>query len=135
MAVRVSQVVLAALLLSAVCFADEPALNPAAEEGARLYEYYCRNCHGEKGVGDGPTASVLKVPPADLTALASTNDGTFPLERVTRNIDGRQPSPAHGREMPIWGLGFQDPSSDANQEQEVQRRISALVAYLRTLQR
>ena len=135
MTVRITLVVLAALLLSAVCFTDEPASDPAAEEGARLYEYYCKNCHGEKGVGDGPTATVLTVPPTDLTMLARTNDGKFPLERVTRNIDGRQPSPAHGKEMPIWGLGFQDPSSDANQEQEVQRRISALVAYLRTLQR
>jgi mono/diheme cytochrome c family protein len=133
--VRHTLVVLAALLLSALCHADEPPMNPVAQEGARLYEYYCRSCHGEKGAGDGPTAEVLTVSPANLTALAEANDGKFPLERVTRTIDGRDRSPAHGQEMPIWGLGFQDPSSDSNQEEEVQRRISALVAYLKTLQR
>ena len=71
----------------------------------------------------------------NVATLAKRNKDKFPIERVTRNIDGRDRLPGHGTEMPIWGLGFQDPSSDANQEEEVQRRISALVAYLRTLQR
>ena len=134
MTARHTIVVLAVLVLPAVCLAEEAPLNPAAQEGQRLYEYYCRSCHGLEGTGDGPTAEVLKGRPVDLTALARRNGGKFPLERVTRNIDGRDPTPAHGNEMPIWGLGFQDPSSDANQEEEVQRRISRLVAYLRTLQ-
>ena len=135
MTVRRSLVVLTVLFLSAVCFADEPPMNPVAKEGARLYEYYCESCHGEKGSGNGPNAKALTAKPADRTALAKGNDGKFPLERVTRNIDGRDPSPGHGEEMPIWGLSFQDPGSDANQEEDVQRRISALAAYLKTLQR
>ena len=126
---------LGAMLAPACLAAEEPEMTLTAREGERLYEYYCRSCHGDKATGDGPTAEVLTVKPADLTILSKNNDGKFPLQRVTRSIDGRDRKLAHGSEMPIWGLGFQDPSSDANQEDEVSRRIEQLVAYLRTLQR
>jgi putative copper export protein/mono/diheme cytochrome c family protein len=36
--------------------------------GARLYAENCTQCHGLRGKGDGPAATGLKVPPADLTA-------------------------------------------------------------------
>jgi putative copper export protein/mono/diheme cytochrome c family protein len=36
--------------------------------GARLYSENCTQCHGVRGKGDGPAATGLKVPPADLTA-------------------------------------------------------------------
>ena len=50
-------------------------------------------------------ASVLKVPPADLTTLARRNGGYFPLTAVSEIIDGRTLIAAHGtREMPIWGF-------------------------------
>src|SRR6202158_1296267 len=53
--------------------------------------------------GDGPYASVLKEKPADLTQLAKKNNGTFPIARVTRILDGSEVIPAHGtRQKPLW---------------------------------
>jgi len=37
-------------------------------DGATLYPGHCSNCHGAEGHGNGPAASTLPVPPADLTA-------------------------------------------------------------------
>ena len=37
-------------------------------EGAQLYPVHCASCHGPDGHGDGPAASGLPLPPADLTA-------------------------------------------------------------------
>lgn len=114
--------------------AAEPEPSLMAREGERIFRFYCQSCHGAGGAGDGPTAEVLTVKPADLTSLSRRNDGAFPLDRVSRSIDGRERNPAHGSEMPIWGLGFQDPGSDRNQENEVQTRIDQLIAYLQTIQ-
>ncbi|MFQ5932392.1 MAG: c-type cytochrome [Nitrospiraceae bacterium] len=44
-------------------FADDEE-SPAA--GAELYAAHCALCHGETGEGDGPGASGLQKPPADL---------------------------------------------------------------------
>ena len=115
--------------------AGDAELGAAAEEGKRLYGFYCQGCHGGDLRGNGPTAEVLTVQPADLTALAKADGGEFPTERVSMAIDGRHRLPGHGSAMPIWGLGFQELGSDANQEEEVRRRIDALVAYLRAVQR
>jgi mono/diheme cytochrome c family protein len=105
------------------------------ERGALLYRVYCTNCHGEDGKGDGPTAEVLQVPPADLTALRSSADGEFPRERVHAAIDGRERVRGHGASrMPIWGLGFQELDRDTNQEDEVRDKIVALIAYLESIQ-
>jgi len=117
------------------CLAGEPELSPAAQQGQRLFDYHCRGCHGDKGLGDGLTATTLTVKPTNLTKLTKENGGEFPLERVTGSIDGRKRTPAHGIPMPIWGLEFQDPTSDISQEGEVSHRIESLVAYLRTIQK
>ena len=37
-------------------------------QGMALYPQHCARCHGTEGRGDGPDASRLPVPPADLTA-------------------------------------------------------------------
>jgi len=37
-------------------------------QGAVLYPAHCASCHGAQGRGDGPAASSLPVPPADLRA-------------------------------------------------------------------
>jgi mono/diheme cytochrome c family protein len=120
--------------LFACCLAGEPELSPMAQEGQRLYEYYCGSCHGDAGRGNGPSAKTLTVKPTNLTKLAKKDGGEFPLERVTRSIDGRQRTPAHGNPMPIWGLEFQDPTSDVYQEGEVSLRIKRLIEYLQTIQ-
>lgn len=105
------------------------------ERGAALYEVYCANCHGVAGVGDGPTAKILSVRPADLTRIAERNGGEFPFERVRRTIDGRNGVRGHGRSgMPIWGLAFQQLDQVTNQEREIQARILQLTRYVESIQ-
>lgn len=130
------KVLLAALILSIAC--GLPALaqdESSRRSGERLYEIYCRNCHGETGVGDGPTAKVLKIRPTDLTRLTRRDDEAFPLERVSLIIDGRHRVRGHGATgMPIWGLEFQMSGSDSNQGGEVRDRIRKLAKYLESIQ-
>lgn len=76
------------------------------DAGAALYARYCATCHGEGGEGDGPSAALVTIPPANLTALARENDGVFPLARVIRRIDGRDLILAHGSPMPVYGAFF-----------------------------
>jgi mono/diheme cytochrome c family protein len=39
----------------------------ASIQGPALYKAYCAACHGPEAKGNGPMASTLKIPPADLT--------------------------------------------------------------------
>lgn len=104
--------------------------------GERLYRLHCLNCHGPEGRGDGPMAQVLKTQPPDLTRITARHDGEFPREQVHQSIDGRLRVRGHGlREMPVWGLSFQDRGLDGDQEREVQERLRALVSYLESIQR
>lgn len=116
-----------------------PSFAETAEEqlawGERLYRTHCLNCHGEHAKGDGPMAPLLKTPVADLTRLAADHGGEFPAEAVHQAIDGRLRVSGHGlREMPVWGLSFQDRGRGDDQEPEVQARLRALVAYLASIQ-
>lgn len=135
---RIRRLSLAVALAAASAWSFAARADPSTDEsqsGARLYRVYCANCHGERGRGDGPTAELLKVAPADLTQFARANGGAFPQERVYRAIDGREDVRGHGvREMPIWGLAFQQWDSDASQEREIRAKIQRLVDYLKTLQ-
>ena len=71
------------------------------------------------------------MPPADLTQLSESNEGVFPLERVTRAIDGRKPVELHGpREMPIWGAVLGEPNDG---EPEIAARIDEIVEVVRYL--
>ncbi len=140
---RIKDLVLASLLPGTlVAFApaaaqdsgeDSPALRAAI--GKATYRVYCSNCHGETARGDGPVAEVLKVPPADLTRISENNRGVFPSADVYATIDGRTEVDAHGsREMPVWGLTFQDRNRDSEQEGAVQEKIRDLVFYLESIQ-
>jgi mono/diheme cytochrome c family protein len=131
----------------------------AANRGKKVYSEYCASCHGISGRGDGPAASALKIPPADLTALASHNKGVFPSLKVMQAIKAGPRVPAHGSEiMPVWGPTFlqgdradvaaqtppQTPAGvvEEGQQQgrhgptvaEVQLRIYNLMEYIRSLQ-
>ena len=101
--------------------------------GRDSFEFYCASCHGTGGKGDGPIASALKVPPADLTSLARQNRGAFPRDLVVAVVTGiGRPVPGHGSaDMPAWGLIFRglDPL-----EPRVKLRIENIVAYVGTLQ-
>ena len=113
-----------------------PAPQEAAEHGRDLYRIYCADCHGPAGEGDGPSAARLTVRPPDLTVLVPAGAGAFPLETVRSAIDGRTALPGHERGgMPIWGLAFQDPGSDADQEREVRTHIDWLLEFLKSIQR
>jgi mono/diheme cytochrome c family protein len=103
-------------------------------DGAALYIAYCASCHGRSGRGDGPVAEYLKIPPADLTAIASRANGVFPAHQMGRIIDGRQIVRAHGdAAMPVWGDAFKTLSAEIG-EAEVRARIDALVKYLEAMQ-
>lgn len=127
---------LLALLLTTMGAAAGETGSESISSGRLLYRVHCESCHGEEGTGDGPMAEVLETPPSDLTRLSQKNDSKFPLDEVHEVIDGRRELREHGaRTMPVWGMTFQDPGRDSNQEEEVQGRIRDLVRYLQTLQR
>jgi len=97
---------------------------------------YCASCHGTGGRGDGPAASALSKPPADLTRIAARRAGVFPAGEIAATIDGRFELPAHGsRDMPIWGRRLAEPIAEDAQGDEVARgRIDLLVEYLQSIQ-
>ncbi len=140
MTTRIQAALLVIAFLPSPMFGGEgppPAKPPESREvlGALSYRIHCLNCHGSAGTGNGPMAELLKIVPADLTRLAARHGGEFPAEDVYRAIDGRQEISGHGsRKMPVWGIGFQDPGRDADQEKAVRNKILDLVAYLETLQ-
>lgn len=112
---------------------QQPAGNKSVPAGSGLFSTYCVVCHGTDGKGSGPLAESLKRRPADLTALAKTNGGTYPRDMVAKIIDGREGVKGHGGgDMPVWGDAFER-SQDAG-PQAVKERIEALVEYLATIQ-
>lgn len=124
---------LTTLLLCAAPLRAEPS-KPRAE-GELLYEMYCMHCHGKSGKGQGPMARILKVKPGNLRLISARNGGTFPTAEIYRTIDGRKAVLGHGsREMPLWGLAFQQTDLDTNQDEEVRPRIIALIEFLESLQ-
>lgn len=101
--------------------------------GKEMYITYCATCHGTEGKGNGPAASALKVPPANLTRLSSDNGGKFPGSKVAVAIRGDATIAAHGsREMPVWGSLFR--SISQGRDDEVQMRIANLTKYVESLQ-
>lgn len=132
----------AALLMPGVATmasAQEPAAKSAAEmrqrvTGGEVYRTYCATCHGTTGRGDGPLASAMRRPPADLTEIARRNGGEYPSEAVFRTIDGRTPIRGHGGpDMPVWGDAFAR-SRDGGDAATVKERIDSLVDFIRMLQ-
>lgn len=119
-------------LADAAAEAPDPA---RVEAGARLYEIYCRGCHGDDARG-GKAGAPDEVAPPDLTRIEARNGGSFPRAKVHGTIDGRGEVAAHGtRSMPVWGLGLQQLDRDSDQEGEVATKIELLVDYLRSIQR
>jgi mono/diheme cytochrome c family protein len=110
-----------------------PAPGPVYD-GGQLFQNHCATCHGKTGRGDGPTATFMRTPPADLTKFALNNGGEFPAERLRRIIDGRD-VPSHGdRNMPVWGVALRTSRDAGAGYDSVEARIEALVRYIRSLQ-
>jgi mono/diheme cytochrome c family protein len=76
-------------LVLAACGSDG---NP--EEGARIYTRHCYSCHGESGSGDGPTARLMGIAPANLPEAVRKKSRAELLGTIAR---GRQAMPAFGR--------------------------------------
>ena len=112
----------------------------AQDEHAGLteYELACMSCHGVDGRGDGPRAKELKTPPADLTQIAKSNNGHFPVEKIRKMVDGRADVRAHGpRDMPVWGERYRSAATAEgleNAEQLARTQIDALVSFLEAIQ-
>jgi mono/diheme cytochrome c family protein len=101
--------------------------------GKEMFEQYCAVCHGRDAKGNGPAASDLKTPPADLTTLTKRNGGKFPSDKVSTVLRFGVPTKAHGTsDMPTWGPLFRRVSG--SDEAQVDMRISNLLHYLETLQ-
>ena len=123
----------------AAALAASAAQAQDADEGAALYRSHCATCHGMEARGDGPMAGVLLIKPPDLTELTARNGGTFPMERVVKRIDGRDPLVSHGSPMPVYGdyfEGFFDVPIKAPSGQPIltSRPVAHLVAYLQSIQ-
>ena len=111
-----------------------PIKQTSAASGAEMYKSYCASCHGLDGKGNGPAAEALKVPPTDLTTLATKNGGKYPALRVSAIIRGEELLAAHGsKDMPIWGDLFR--SLSGGHESEVQQRISNLNKHIESMQK
>jgi mono/diheme cytochrome c family protein len=119
--------------------ADPPADTGAGTQeasGRMLYLRYCGACHGALGRGDGPVASALGEPPADLSQIASRNGGVFPYEAVLDAIDGTTSVRGHGvSEMPVWGEVFRGPPGWPLEQRLVEAgKILMIADHLRSLQ-
>ena len=103
-------------------------------DGGDVFRTYCVVCHGASGKGDGPLASGLRKPPADLTLFTKNNQGTYPKELVAKIIDGREPVKGHGGgDMPVWGDAFSRSQENADPE-SVKQKIQSLVDYIESIQ-
>ena len=115
-----------------------PASAQDARQGEELYLRYCATCHGLEATGHGPMRPVLTVQPVDLTRLAVENKGEFPLLRVVRRIDGRDPLVAHGSPMPVYGSFFEEQDTsiktDSGQPIMTSQPVADLMAYIKSLQ-
>ena len=81
------------------------------QDGERIYAEHCGSCHGEAGVGDGPSARLAGLRPANLAVAIREKSRAEILGTISK---GRQAMPAFGRIL-----------TDAERE--------AVYQYLRTL--
>lgn len=115
----------------------QPASDPVLSEmGEPYFRSYCAPCHGISATGDGPAASSLTTPPADLTRIAARRGGQFPDGEIAQFVDGRFQVDAHGtRAMPIWGSAFAGDVPDAGLSDSIARgKILVIVEYLKSIQ-
>ncbi|MDQ2091586.1 c-type cytochrome [Marimonas arenosa] len=107
-------------------------------QGEETFRQYCAGCHGRGGVGNGPWAARLPVPPADLTVLRAANDGVFPVEHVMATVHG-YPGKHDFSVMPEFGPLLEGPKqiwvSSEGEEIMTPVALLELVSYVETLQR
>ena len=97
---------------------EAPPRDSGAVSGQAVFAANCATCHGERGLGDGPAATGLEPPPADLTDGAwTTGDGS--LQAVTNTVEHGSPGTAM--------IGWKGTLTDAE--------IAAVAAYVKELGR
>lgn len=115
-----------------------PGMAQDVDAGLDLFRHHCALCLGADAKGTGPMAPVLTIQPSDLTSLAARNDGVFPVERVVRRIDGREPLVSHGSPMPLYGDFFVGPETLGKTEHGepllTTRPVADLIAWLNSIQ-
>lgn len=104
---------------------QSPATPPAPKKSLvtaktrETYQWYCTQCHGLKGKGDGINAKLLTVPPRDHTKAAyletRTDQQLFDAIKLGGLAVGRAPC------MPAWGHTLDEDM------------IHSLVRYIREL--
>ena len=89
------------------------------EKTRQVYRWYCAQCHGERGHGDGINAPYLVVPPRDHTKAdyleTRSDEQLFEAIKLGGLTVGRAPC------MPAWGHTLED------------QTIRSLVSYIRYL--
>jgi high-affinity iron transporter len=97
---------------------DAPPRDSGGVSGQAVFAANCATCHGERGLGDGPAATGLEPPPADLTdGTWTTGDGS--LQAVTNTVEHGSPGTAM--------IGWKGTLTDAE--------IAAVAAYVKELGR
>jgi mono/diheme cytochrome c family protein len=118
-----------------IACAPEPVPSP----GAEAYQDYCAICHGRRALGDGPLAPELKVPPPDLTLIASRNGGVFPLRMVADTVygySGKHEADLMPEFSPLLdGPDVAVPLADGSGDEVMPVRLAEVVTYLESLQR
>lgn len=131
------------LAMSILAITSLPALAQKAKRdpGKQAYDLQCAVCHGVDAKGNGFYTASLKVPPSDLTTLSKRNGGVFPVERITKVIDGRTEIAAHGsRDMPIWGRRWGASAAEHyvdipyDQEVYIRLQVISIIDYLNRVQ-
>ena len=81
-------------------------VQPVTQETRDRYEFYCTQCHGLKGKGDGINSRFLTVPPRDHTKVdyleTRSDEQLFNAIKLGGRAVGRAPC------MPAWGHTFSD---------------------------
>ena len=123
---------------------DNPdvTLTPSGKvvSGGEEYRRFCAQCHGLEGKGDGPVASELKTPPANLTLIAKNNNGTYPYQKVFDTISGKNLIKSHGtREMPMWSLELAMPRHGGGgtirrSTYQVNQEMKRITDYIKSIQ-
>lgn len=97
----------------------------------------CVTCHGPGGKGDGPAASGMQPPPADLTRIAARHGGNFPRDSVMGRINGYTMGSGDSP-MPAFGdlLDGREVMYDSGDGRAVPTpaRLVALSRYLESIQ-
>ena len=65
-----------------------PPSSDSVREGLALYQTHCLLCHGETGLGDGPSAETMNPPPADLIVHVPLHPDSALFEFVRDGISG-----------------------------------------------